>query len=117
MLMRYYNKHFEEECQMSFLVEESSVRKQIFDSITNMLEKAETEREIDDIDMKFNLYFPRADEFSPSGYRRPLVKSYYSNCRKAGLLSLASKFGNPEKFGSQVTLNKVVNFGFYLHVP
>ncbi|XP_061357289.1 transcription elongation factor SPT6 homolog [Gastrolobium bilobum] len=107
MLLRYYNKHFEEECQMSFLVEESSFHKQVFHSITNMLKKAETEREIDDIDMKFNLHFPPAEESFDSGYKRPVMKSYYSNCSKAGLWLLASKFGNPEKFGSSVTLEKV----------
>ncbi|XP_050882451.1 transcription elongation factor SPT6 homolog isoform X9 [Lathyrus oleraceus] len=107
MLQRYYNKHFEDECQMSFLAEESSFHKQIFDSITNMLEKAETEKEIDDVDMKFNLYFPPADEFLSSGYKRPLMKTYYSDCRKAGLSSLARKIGNPEKFSSLVTLNRV----------
>ncbi|KAK7322540.1 hypothetical protein VNO77_25925 [Canavalia gladiata] len=106
MLMRYYNKHFEEECQMSFL-EESSFHKHIFDSITNMLKKAETEREIDDIDMKFNLHFPPVKEFSDTGYKRPPMKSYYSNCCKAGLRSLASTFGNPEKFDSLLTLEKV----------
>ncbi|KAL5078321.1 hypothetical protein RYX36_017305 [Vicia faba] len=106
MLQRYYNKHFEDECQMSFLAEESSFHKQIFDSVTNMLEKAETEKEIDDVDMKFNLYFPPADEFLSSGYKRPLMKTYYSDCRKAGLSSLARKIGNPEKFSSLVTLNK-----------
>lgn len=45
-----------------------------------MLEKAETEKEIDDVDMKFNLYFPPADEFLSSGYKRPLMKTYYSDC-------------------------------------
>lgn len=117
MLRRYYNKHFEEGCEMSFAVEESSFRKQICDSITSMLEKAETEREIDDIDMKFNLYFPPAHEFSDSSYKRPLLKTYFSNCCKAGLWSLASKFGDPEKFGSLLTLKKLVNFGFFCKMP
>lgn len=96
---------------MSFVDEESSFRKQIYDSIIDMLEKAETEREIDDVDMKFNLYFPPAEEFLSSGYKRPQMKSYYSDCRKAGLSSLARKFGNPDNFSSLVTLNKVVCFG------
>lgn len=115
MLMRYYNTHFEEESQMSFLVEESSFHKQVFDSITNMLQKAETESEIDDIDRKFNLYFPPSEEFLDSGFKRPLTKSYYSNCNKAGMRPLACKFGNPENFGSLVTLKKVVNFGFFFY--
>ncbi|KAG5047637.1 hypothetical protein JHK86_017043 [Glycine max] len=107
LLMEYYNKHFEEEREMSFLVDESSFHKQIFDSITNMLKKAETESEIDDIDRKFNLHFPPAEVFLDSGFKRPLTKSYYTNCNKAGLWSLANKFGDPEKFGSLVTLEKV----------
>ncbi|TKY49791.1 Transcription elongation factor SPT6 [Spatholobus suberectus] len=107
MLLRYYNKQFEQESQMSFLVEGSSFRKKIFDSITNMLKKAETEREIDDIDRKFNLHFPPVEKFFDSGYKRPLTKSYYSNCNKAGLWSLARKFGNLEKFGSSFSLKKV----------
>lgn len=115
-LMRYYNKHFEEECQVSFPDEESSFREQIFDSITNMLKKAETEREIDDIDTKFNLHFPPAEEFFGSGYKRPQMKSYYSNCSKAGMWKLACKFGNPENFDSLVTLEKVVSFCFCSHI-
>ncbi|KAL2337306.1 hypothetical protein Fmac_011752 [Flemingia macrophylla] len=107
MLMRYYNKHFEEELQMSFLVEESSSRKQIFDSATNMLKNAETEGEIDDVDRIFNLHFPPAEEFLDIGYKRPMTKSYYSSCYKAGLWSLARKFGNPEKLSSSVSLEKV----------
>lgn len=97
------------------LAYESSFHKQIFDSITNMLKKAETESEIDDIDRKFNLHFPPAEEFFDSGFKRPLTKSYYTNCNKAGLWSLANKFGNPEKFGSLVTLEKVV-ISFCLHL-
>ncbi|KAJ1428324.1 YqgF/RNase H-like domain superfamily [Sesbania bispinosa] len=107
-LMRYYDKRFEEVCQMSFLGEESSFHKQIYDSITNILKKAETDREINDIDMKFNLHFPPAEAISDGEFKRPLMKSYYSNCSKAGLLSLARKIGNPEKFSSLVTLDKVV---------
>lgn len=57
------------------LAYESSFHKQIFDSITNMLKKAETESEIDDIDRKFNLHFPPAEEFFDSGFKRPLTKS------------------------------------------
>lgn len=117
LLMEYYNKHFEEEREMSFLVDESSFHKQIFDSITNMLKKAETESEIDDIDRKFNLHFPPAEVFLDSGFKRPLTKSYYTNCNKAGLWSLANKFGDPEKFGSLVTLEKVVIFLFVYLCP
>ncbi|KOM43046.1 hypothetical protein LR48_Vigan05g065000 [Vigna angularis] len=107
LLMEYYNKHFEEKLQLSFLVEESSFHAQMFDSITNMLKIAETETEIDDIDRRFNLYFPPVEEPFDCGFRRPMTKSYYSNCYKAGLGSLSSKFGDPEKFSSLVTLSQV----------
>jgi len=108
LLMEYYNKHFEEKHQLSFLVEESSFHEQIFDSIINMLKNAETETEIDDIDRRFNLHFPPVEESFDCGFRRPMTKSLYYNCNKAGLGSLSSKFGDPEKFSSLVTLSQVV---------
>jgi len=110
--MDRYNRHFEGKHQLSFLLEESSFHWQIFDSITSMLKNAETETEVDDIDRRFNLHFPPNEQLFDDGFRRPMTKSCYCDCIKAGLGSLSSKFGNPEKFSSLVTLSKVVKFEY-----
>ncbi|KAJ7982427.1 Transcription elongation factor SPT6-like protein [Quillaja saponaria] len=111
-LLMYFNKRFAEESQSSFCDPKASVNKQIFKSITKALEKAESEREIDDANMKFNLHFPPAEELGDSMYKRHVKKSHYNICTEAGLRLLVDKFGNPEQFGLQVTLE---NSGMEFH--
>ena len=108
--MTYYKKRFGEGYEnMAASVANSSFNEQFFEYITNMLKEAQSEREIDDIDMKFNLHFPPVEQLFDGGYKRPSKKSLYINCCKAGLWSLGSKFSNPEKFGLSITLDKAVS--------
>ncbi|KAI4332888.1 hypothetical protein L6164_017762 [Bauhinia variegata] len=106
-LMAYYSKRFEEECQRILPDVNFSSNRQLFESITNILKMAQSEIELDDIDKNFNLHFPPSEEHFNVGYKRPMKKSYYSICSKEGLQSLASKFGNLEKFRQLITLDKV----------
>lgn len=76
------------------------------------LKAAESEREVDDVDSKFNLHFPPGEAGVDEGqYKRPKRKSNYSTCSKAGLYDVASKFGySSEQFGLQLSLEKMVSF-------
>lgn len=58
------------------------------------LKEAESEREIDDVDSKFNLHFPPGEAGVDEGqFKRPKRKSLYSAYSKAGLWEVASRFG------------------------
>ncbi|XP_020528358.1 transcription elongation factor SPT6-like [Amborella trichopoda] len=76
-------------------------KKELLESLIAALEKAESERVVDDIDAKFNLHFPPDEaELEEGQFKRPKRKSDYSRLRKAGLAEVASKFGvSPEKLG------------------
>lgn len=78
------------------------------------LKAAESEREIDDVDAKFNLHFPPGEVYVDDGqFRRPSRPSHYNSCSKAGLWEVSSKFGySSEQFGLQLSLEKMVS----LHV-
>lgn len=114
--MTHYNDRFKEECQTTFFDEKASFNDQLSESITNMLKKAESDRDIDDIEMKFNLHFPPVEGLFDVGYKRPVKETYYSKCTMAGLQSLASKLGKSEKFVLLNTREKVVTFYFCLCV-
>nr|XP_043620517.1 transcription elongation factor SPT6 homolog [Erigeron canadensis] len=104
----YYNKRFEEERS---IYDESRLHLNqiLFDSITKSLKVAESEREIDDVDLKFNLHFPPGDTGVDEGqFKRPKRKSQYSFCSKAGLWEAASKFGySSEEFGLLISLEQM----------
>lgn len=113
-LQSYYKKRYAEE---SRIVDDESrlvLNRQLFDSVNKSLRAAESEREVDDVDLKFNLHFPPGEVGDIDGqYKRPKRKSQYSCCRKAGLWGLASKFGySSEQFGLQLSLEKMVGFFF-----
>ena len=74
------------------------------------LKAAESEREVDDIDSKFNLHFPPGEVGVEEGqFKRPNRKSFYSTCCKAGLWEVANKFGfSSEQFGLLLNLEKMV---------
>ncbi len=76
------------------------------------LRAAESEREVDDVDSKFNLHFPPGEAGVDEGqYKRPKRKSLYSVCSKAGLWEVASKFGySSEQFGLQLSLVQMVSY-------
>ncbi|KAG6382549.1 hypothetical protein SASPL_157779 [Salvia splendens] len=76
---------------------------------SSSLEAVDLEREVDDVDSKFNLHFPTGevllDEWQ---FKSPKRKSHYSICSKAGLWEVASKFGySSEQFGLQISLEKM----------
>ena len=75
------------------------------------LKAADSEREVDDVDTKFNLHFPAGEIGVDDGqFKRPKRKSLYSICSKAGLWEVASKFGySSEQFGLQLSLEEMVS--------
>ncbi|CAO2831543.1 unnamed protein product [Amaranthus hypochondriacus] len=102
----YYNKRFEEESRRVYDETRLGLNRQLFETIIEALRLAESEREVDDVDSKFNLHFPPGEAGVDEGqYRRPKRKSLYSICNKAGLWEVGSKFGyNSEQFGRLITL-------------
>lgn len=109
-LQVYYNKRFGEECRRIYDETRLSLNQQLFESIIKSLKAAESEREVDDVDSKFNLHFPLGEVGIDEGqYKRPKRKSLYSICSKAGLWMFASKFGySSEQFGLQISLQNMV---------
>lgn len=107
-LQLYYNKRFEEERSI-YDETRLHLNQKLFDSITESLKVADSEREIDDVDSKFNLHFPPGDVGVDEGrFKRPKRKSQYSICSKSGLWEVASKFGyNSEEFGLLLSLEKM----------
>ncbi|KAG8365917.1 hypothetical protein BUALT_Bualt17G0021800 [Buddleja alternifolia] len=109
VLQSYYNKRFEEEIRRVYDQTRLILNKQLFDSITKSLKAADSEREVDDVDSKFNMHFPMGEVGLDKGqYRRLKKKSYYSICSKYGLREVVSKFGySSEQFGLQISLEKM----------
>eukprot|EP00257_Ricinus_communis_P019165 XP_015578078.1 transcription elongation factor SPT6 homolog [Ricinus communis] len=105
----YYNKRFEEESRRIYDETRLNLNQQLFKSILKSLEAAESEREVDDVDAKFNLHFPPGEVGVDVGqYKRPKRKSQYSICSKAGLWEVANKFGfSAEQLGMALHLIKV----------
>ncbi|KAL9240041.1 hypothetical protein vseg_014304 [Gypsophila vaccaria] len=105
-LLAYYNKRFEEESRRIYDETRLGLNRQLFVSILHMLEEAESEREVDDVDSKFNLHFPPGEAGVDEGqFKKPKRKSIYGTCNKAGLWEVASKFGcSSEQFGMQISL-------------
>ncbi|XP_058203463.1 transcription elongation factor SPT6 homolog [Rhododendron vialii] len=108
-LQSYYSKRFEEESRRIYDETRLTLNEQLFESITKSLKAAESEREVDDVDLKFNLHFPAGEVGVDEGkYKRPKRKSQYSVCSKAGLWEVANKFGySSEQFGLQISLEKM----------
>ncbi|CAI9779564.1 unnamed protein product [Fraxinus pennsylvanica] len=108
-LETYYNKRFDEESRRVYDETRLNLNRQLFDSITKSLKAADSEREVDDVDSKFNLHFPAGEAGADEGqFKRPKRKSQYSICSKAGLWEVASKFGySSEQFGLQISLEKM----------
>ncbi|GJX76135.1 transcription elongation factor SPT6 [Tanacetum coccineum] len=105
-LQLYYSNRFEEEQRSIYDETRLHLNQKLFDSITKSLKAAESEREIDDVDLKFKLHFPAGDV--GGRFKRPKRESQYSTCSKSGLWELASKFGyNSEEFGLLISLEKM----------
>ncbi|PRQ46332.1 putative ribonuclease H-like domain, transcription elongation factor Spt6 [Rosa chinensis] len=54
-----YNKRFEEESRLGLIHDKAAP--QLFESIINSLQAAESQREVEDINSKFNLHFPATE--------------------------------------------------------
>ncbi|BAT85072.1 hypothetical protein VIGAN_04256600 [Vigna angularis var. angularis] len=104
-LKLYYNKRFEEESRRVYDETRLNLNSQLFESVMRSLKEAESEREVDDVDSKFNLHFPPGEAGVDEGqYKRPKRKSMYSTFSKAGLWEVASRFGcSPEQLGFCLT--------------
>ncbi|KAK9664479.1 hypothetical protein RND81_14G045200 [Saponaria officinalis] len=105
-LLAYYNKRFEEESRRISDETRLSLNRSLLMSILEMLDQAESEREVDDVDSKFNLHFSPGEAGVDEGAnKRPKRKSLYSSCNKAGLCEVVGKFGcSSEQFGLQISL-------------
>ena len=57
-LQSYYNKRFEEESRRVYDETRLNLNRQLFESVMRSLKEAGSEKEIDDVDSKFNLHFP-----------------------------------------------------------
>ena len=110
-LQSHYNKRFEEESRRVYDETRLNLNHQLFESILKDLKGAESEREVDDVDAKFNLHFPPGEVGVDEGqYKRPKRRSQYSICNKAGLWEVASKFGySAQQLGSHLSLEKLVS--------
>ncbi|CAI9099411.1 OLC1v1036228C1 [Oldenlandia corymbosa var. corymbosa] len=108
-LESYYNRRYEEESRRVYHVTRLNLNQKLFESIADALKAAESEREVDDVDLKFNLHFPPGEVGVDEGrYKRPKRKSLYSTCSKAGLWEVSSKFGySSEQFGLQISLENM----------
>lgn len=110
----YYNKRFEEEARRIDNETRLTLNQQLFKSVTEALKDAKSEREVDDVNAKFNFHFPPGEVETEDGqFKRPKRKSLYSICHKAGLWEVTKKFGaNSEQFGSLLSLEKVASILF-----
>ncbi|XP_077219251.1 global transcription factor group B1 [Tasmannia lanceolata] len=108
-LQLYYNKRSQEEAQRLDHETRLKLNQQLFESITKFLKDAESEREVSDVDSKFNLHFPPGEVGVEEGqFKRPKRKSFYSICSKAGLWEVSSKFGfSSEQFGMLLSLENM----------
>ncbi|XP_072996636.1 transcription elongation factor SPT6-like [Typha latifolia] len=108
-LEMYYTKRFEEESRRIDEETRLALNRQLFKSISEALKEAKSEREVDDVDAKFNLHFPPGEVEAEEGqFKRPKRKSLYSICHKAGLWEVADKFSlSSENLGLAITLTKI----------
>lgn len=110
-LQLYYNKRFEEESRRVSDETRLNLNRHLFESVMRSLKEAESEREVDDVDSKFNLHFPPGESGVDEGqYKRPKRKSMYSAFSKAGLREVARRFGcSSEQLGLRVSLVQMVS--------
>ncbi|MCL7022301.1 hypothetical protein MKW94_013072, partial [Papaver nudicaule] len=108
-LQAYYFKRYDEESRRIYDETRLNLNQKLYRSIVDSLKSAESEREVDDVDAKFNLHFPPGEVGVDEGqFKRPKRKTQYSICSKAGLWEVASKIGSSsELFGLHLTLEKM----------
>lgn len=114
----YYKKRFQEESRRVYDETRLKLNQQLFESITKSLQASESEREVDDVDSKFNLHFPPGEVGVDEGqYKRPKRKSQYSICSKSGLWDVASKLGfSAEQFGRFLSLEKMASVLYFSYM-
>ncbi|XP_019447116.1 PREDICTED: transcription elongation factor SPT6 homolog isoform X2 [Lupinus angustifolius] len=113
-LESHYSKRFEEESRRIYDETRLNLNQKLFESVMTSLKEAESEREVDDVDSKFNLHFPPGEAGADEGqYKRPKRKSIYSTYSKAGLWEVANRFGcSSEQLGiclSEVKVPELVD--------
>ncbi|GMI73270.1 hypothetical protein HRI_000996300 [Hibiscus trionum] len=115
VLQMHQRKIYDEECLKIDNSERFALNKQLFESISKSLNEAETQEEIGDVDAKFSLHFLSAVEKMDGKFKRPIRKSHYGNCMKAGLRKLASQFWYAsEQLSLQIALEKMgMEFRYY----
>ncbi|KAJ1271237.1 hypothetical protein BS78_06G113500 [Paspalum vaginatum] len=108
----YYEKRFDDEKRRIDDVTRQELNMQLYNSIIEALKDAKSEKEVEDVDAKFNLHFPPGEVEEEGQFKRPKRKSFYSICHKAGLWEVANKFGrSAEQLGHHLTLTKIPEAG------
>ncbi|CAN6354813.1 unnamed protein product [Urochloa humidicola] len=108
----YYEKRFDDEKRRIDDVTRQELNQQLYNSIIETLKDAKSEKEVEDVDAKFNLHFPPGEVEEEGQFKRPKRKSLYSICHKAGLWEVASQFGrSAEQLGHHLTLTKIPEAG------
>ncbi|CAM0954847.1 unnamed protein product [Alopecurus aequalis] len=111
-LQIYYEKRFEEEKRRIDDVTRQTLNRQLYYSIIEALQDAKSEKEVEDVDAKFNLHFPPGEVEELGQFKRPKRKSLYSICHKAGLWEVANQFGrSAEQLGHHLTLERMPEAG------
>ncbi|CAM0913303.1 unnamed protein product [Alopecurus aequalis] len=107
-LKGYYQKRFDDETRNIDNAATFALRQQLHDTIIEALKEAKSEREVEDVDAKFNLHFPPGEVEVVGQLKRPKRKSMYSICQKAGLREVAYQFGrSAEQLGHHLALTKI----------
>uniref|UniRef100_A0A0D9UXY2 Transcription elongation factor spt6 n=1 Tax=Leersia perrieri TaxID=77586 RepID=A0A0D9UXY2_9ORYZ len=111
-LKLYYEKRFDDENRRIDDVTRQALNQQLYSSIIEALKDAKSEKEVEDVDAKFNLHFPPGEVEEEGQFKRPKRKSLYSICHKAGLWEVAQQFGrSAEQLGHHLTLTKIPEAG------
>ena len=107
-MKRYYQKTFDDEKRKIDNAATFALRQQLHDTIIESLKDAKSEREVEDVDAKFNLHFPPGEVEAVGQLKRPKRKSMYIICQKAGLREVAQQFGrSAEQLGHHLALTKI----------
>ncbi|XP_062180009.1 transcription elongation factor SPT6 homolog isoform X2 [Phragmites australis] len=108
----YYDKRFDDENRRIDDVTRQDLNRQLYNSIIEALKDAKSEKEVEDVDAKFNLHFPPGEVEEEGQFKRPKRKSLYNICHKAGLWEVANQFGrSAEQLGHHLTLTKIPEAG------
>lgn len=75
-LQIYYEKRFEEEKRRIDDVTRQALNRQLYYSIIEALNDAKSEKEVEDVDAKFNLHFPPGEVEELGQFKRPKGSPY-----------------------------------------